>query len=141
MNTELGATSTSRWTWSGITSNSIISALLSRATSKKISLSYTSTPSFGTGRRYFGYQTTWYVFARIHDIVVGLKLAPHKTVSAKFFCKHRNRHYLCFEHLGVARWPCQNGRRAAPPFSCYQETINNAAQAASSSASRPLPWQ
>lgn len=56
-----GSTSINMWTWSGITSISMMSTPSSAATSAAICLKRSSTPSTSTRRRYFGHHTTWYL--------------------------------------------------------------------------------
>src|SRR6266571_134193 len=54
-----GSTSTSRWTWSGMTSSAWSHAPCSRITSTRIIFRRSSTGGTSTDRRYFGDQTTW----------------------------------------------------------------------------------
>ena len=57
---KVGSQSISRWTWSGMTSISKISAFSSVAMWKSKCFSLSSMPLTRTLRRYFGHQTTWY---------------------------------------------------------------------------------
>src|SRR6266849_5947527 len=94
-----GSTSTSRWTWSGMTSSAWSHAPCSRITSTRIIFRRLSTGGTSTERRYFGDQTTWKAHWKT-TLWLERNVGPAITYSIQ-------RHVIYSTHILYWGWPAK----------------------------------